>query len=866
MNKRIVLVVLLFFFIAFQFACTTKRNLSPEVREKILRELSKLEFFPDRVDTVRIPRKFSDKHLDLGHLDLSIRLDWEQKRVMGYAEWSGRIHAYSQREIWLDAKGMLIHEVLLFERNGQTIDTVNVSFEYDQYRLRIPLGREYLPNDSVFFSVRYTARPHELHLHCPTLDPYARGLNFVVPGVYTPQKPYQVWTQGEPECASIWFPVQDRPNEKITHRLRVDVDSVYETLSNGRLMSSLMLGNGQRRDEWSMEMPHAPYLVMLVVGEFHKRFEEWEGKRVGYYVEKSFGLSDSKIFPNTLGMLSFFSERLSYPYPWPKYDQVVVRDYTSGAMENTTAVVFGEFVQMAPNELIDDENERIVAHELFHHWFGDLVTCESWVHLSLNESFANYSEYLWFEHKYGRARAEAHFYEEREGYLREAYTGKRLPVVRHHYFSKEDMFDAHSYNKGGQILHLLRKQLGDEVFFKGLGHYLKQREFKTADIHHLRHAFEDVSGTDLHYFFDQWFLRPGHPEFEVFWEVLEGNGGVRVVVNQNQREGIAYQLPLTIAVFTESGVKPFEVFLMQLRDTFTIHVDGNVFFCLADPDFRIPAEWKQSLSAESLMMMYDSLPGYMGKRYALEWMYNLDVESELFYSLLSKAMADSSMELRMVASERFARSALPKSERANGLRNQYEREASPAFSVLLLNLMSDYEVSDDMGIFISALESPYPAVQAIALEGIYWRDQELGLSYAEKLVGSTSSVLVSKISEIFANHPKPEYASWFSNHYDYMRDNSDEYNFISSFATWLMEMPEDMQKQHLSFFWEILEHDPMYVARLAAYIGLFELSSRAEEDNRMGLVIEIQPRVMKYLKREKNNDLLGYMGFDKIPD
>jgi hypothetical protein len=142
----------------------------------------------------------------------------------------------------------------------------------------------------------------------------------------------------------------------------------------------------------------------------------------------------------------------------------------------------------------------------------------------------------------------------------------------------------------------------------------------------------------------------------------------------------------------------------------------------------------------------------------------------------------------------------------------------------------------------------------------------LGLSYAEKLVGSTSSVLVSKISEIFANHPKPEYASWFSNHYDYMRDNSDEYNFISSFATWLMEMPEDMQKQHLSFFWEILEHDPMYVARLAAYIGLFELSSRAEEDNRMGLVIEIQPRVMKYLKREKNNDLLGYMGFDKIPD
>ena len=178
------------------------------------------------------------------------------------------------------------------------------------------------------------------------------------------------------------------------------------------------------------------------------------------------------IFSNTKEMLTFFSEKLGMDYPWDKYAQIVVRDYVSGAMENTTGVIFGKFVQKTERELIDNHNENIIAHELIHHWFGDLVTCESWANLALNESFANYGEYLWLEYKYGKDEADHHMHRELGGYL---YTSDRNmhDLVNFNYHDREDMFDAHSYNKGGCILHSLRNYIGDEAFFAGLNMYLK---------------------------------------------------------------------------------------------------------------------------------------------------------------------------------------------------------------------------------------------------------------------------------------------------------------------------------------------------------------------------------------------------------
>ena len=195
-------------------------------------------------------------------------------------------------------------------------------------------------------------------------------------------------------------------------------------------------------------------------------------------------------------MIRYFEDLLQVKYPWPKYDQIVVRDFVSGAMENTTASIFMEELRLTEREAIDSEWDYIIAHELFHQWFGDLVTTESWANLTLNEAFANYSEYLWNEHKYGDDLAKLKLIVEMETYFQEAET-KQVNLIRFDYEDAEDMFDAHSYSKGGVILHMLRDYLGDELFFSGLNLYLTSHAFQSVEVHDLRLAFEKVSGEDF---------------------------------------------------------------------------------------------------------------------------------------------------------------------------------------------------------------------------------------------------------------------------------------------------------------------------------------------------------------------------------
>src|SRR5690606_29186550 len=197
----------------------------------------------------------------------------------------------------------------------------------------------------------------------------------------------------------------------------------------------------------------------------------------------------------------FFSEKLGVEYPWDKYHQIVVRDYVSGAMENTGAVIFGDFVYKNKRELLDANDQSIIAHELFHHWFGDLVTAESWSNLTLNESFANYSQYLWDEHRFGLDEADYQAEGEADGYYQTGQSQGYHDLVWFDYDNKEQMFDGHSYNKGGRILHMLRNYIGDDAFFKALNIYLTQNKFKAAEFHQLRLAFEEVTGEDLNWFF-----------------------------------------------------------------------------------------------------------------------------------------------------------------------------------------------------------------------------------------------------------------------------------------------------------------------------------------------------------------------------
>src|SRR4030095_13725804 len=307
----------------------------------------------------------------------------------------------------LDAKGMDIHKIAMV-KSGKEIP---LKYDYDSWQLNIHLDKTYKGGEQYTVLIDYTSKPNEVKVRGSAAITDAKGLYFINPDCKEKDKTNEIWNTGATEANSVWLPTIDKPNQKMTDEIAMTVPAKYVTLSNGKLVAQKKNTDGTRTDTWKMELPHAPYLFFMGVGDYSIVKDSYKGKEVNYYVEKEYAPVAKKIFGHTPEMMGFYSKVLGVEYPWVKYSQIVGRDYVSGAMENTTATLHQASAQQDSRELIDGNGwESTIAHELFHQWFGDLVTCESWSNLTLNESFANYSETLWDEYKYGKDAGDAQNY------------------------------------------------------------------------------------------------------------------------------------------------------------------------------------------------------------------------------------------------------------------------------------------------------------------------------------------------------------------------------------------------------------------------------------------------------------------------
>jgi aminopeptidase N len=550
------------------------------------------------------------KLFDLLHTKLEASFDWQKQRLNGVATLRLKPHFYPKSLLELDAIGFLIHDI--------TINNQKLNFDYDSAKITIELPKMYARSDSFEVKIAYTARPNEISSKGSKAIGDDKGLYFINPTGKNPFKPRQIWTQGETQANSCWLPTIDAPNTKSKQEMLLTVEKNFKTLSNGRLLSSKENPDGTRTDHWLMDKPHAVYLFMMAIGEYEIVTDSWRGKEVSYWVEPEFKTFAKAIFGRTPQMLEYFSNLLDYPYPWDKYSQVVVRDFVSGAMENTSASIFMEDLNVDNNFLLDENWDKIIAHELFHHWFGDLVTCESWANLPLNESFANYSESLWLEHYYGEEQAENARMEEQANYLFES-KSKREPLIRYFHTDREDMFDSHSYAKGGLILHLLRSYVGDEAFFASLSLYLKKNQYKTAEIHDLRMAFEEVTGNDMNWFFDQFFLKPGHPELKISDSYQ--NGQLQVIIEQKQNLTYLplYRIPVKLTLFLGKDYKTFDFSIGSLADTFKISdVPKAPDLVVFNSDYSLFGEFEHKKSTENLIFQYQNALSYRMAHEALE--------------------------------------------------------------------------------------------------------------------------------------------------------------------------------------------------------------------------------------------------------
>ncbi|CAM1353984.1 M1 family aminopeptidase [Tenacibaculum insulae] len=679
-----------------------------------------------------------DKVHDLVHTKLKVDFNFKEKQLNGEEWLTLKPHFYKTDKVTLDAKAMLIHKI--------TMNKQSLNYNYDDFKLIIDLPRVYNKNEEFTIYIKYTARPEKVKQKGSTAITSAKGLYFINPTGLDKKKPIQIWTQGETEASSCWFPTIDSPNQKTSQEIYITVPNKFVTLSNGKLEKQTKNTNGTRTDYWNFTQKHAPYLFFMGVGEYEIVKDSYKNIPVDYYVEKKYAPFAKDIFGNTPEMLAFFSKITGVEYPWNKYAQIVGRDYVSGAMENTTAVIHGEKAYQTPGQLIDENiQENTIAHEAFHHWFGDLVTAESWSNLTVNESFANYSEYLWREYKYGKNDADAHLLEDIEGYKNGQNYDKHL--VRFNYHDKEDMFDAVSYNKGGAILHMLRNYLGDEAFYAGLNNYLTTHKYSTGEAHQLRLAFEEISGKDLNWFFNQWYFNSGHPKLEISYDFNKLRKTVTVNIIQTQEN--EFKFPFAIDIFEGSKATRHTVFVDGKDASFSFPYikQPNLIQVNADGVLLCDVLENKVLSDYIHQLKYAN--NYMHKKEALLEVATKQDDKKVF-DAIANAMNDDFYKIRILALQNinlaYKNSKRKVIENIMKIAVNDAKTLVQATAIETLGKLTDPELKS---VFEKGLQSKSYSVLGKSLVAMYYIDKDLAIKKSKTLPAEVKRIIATPLTRIY---------------------------------------------------------------------------------------------------------------------
>ncbi|HVV56553.1 MAG TPA: M1 family metallopeptidase [Mucilaginibacter sp.] len=692
----------------------------------------------------RIP----DKINDLVNTKLDVRFDYEKCYVYG-KEWvTIKPHFYPTDSLTLDAKGMDIHNVAVVRGDKR----LPVQFGYDSLKIHIRLNRVYHANEAYTIYIDYTAKPNERK----GVKKNERGIYFINPHGTEKDKPTQIWTEGEPESSSGWFPTIDRPDEKATSEISMTVPGKYVTLSNGRLVSQKNNPDGTRTDTWKMDRPNAPYLFMMAVGDFRIYHDHWRGKPVDYYLDPKYAPYAKQIFGQTPEAMEFFSKTLGVDFPWNKEAEIAVSDYVSGAMENTTATVFGNPYQESPRELADQYFNPGVEHELFHQWFGDYVTTKNWANLTLNESFADFGEIIWLEHKYGKDAADEHIEDGLEGYLRNKDNYSKT-LVNYNYKVPADVFNGVTYQKGGRILNMLRNYLGNAAFYKGLHIYLTTNAYKNAEATQLRLALEEASGRDLNWFFNQWYFGAGHPVLDISYQWDAASNTESVYIAQKQ-DGQIFKLPVAVDVYSNGQTTRHKVWITSKNDTLNFHSAAKPDLVNVDADKILVCQKTDHKSLGEYAYQYFHAPLYLDRFEGLE-AAGRDEKDSLAQKIILAAINDRFTGLRKKAVMMIdLNDSLIRTKAEPELVALARTETNNQTKAAVLQVLAKYKDARNLPLFYTGLKSESYTVQASALYGISQVDEDKAIQAAHALESDNEGELTETIFYLYGQ--KGDLKNW----------------------------------------------------------------------------------------------------------
>jgi len=532
------------------------------MRMMLLMSLSLLLAADDKAPSNRT----RDREVDIHHIKIDVTVDLRSESVYGHVVHELSPLSSSLTSFELDAEDMTIRRVRLNEKD--------IAFDHTGSKLHITMDKAIGWDDTVKVRVDYTSFPR-------------LGTFFVKPDETYPNKPWQAWTQGEENDNHHWVPIYDYPNDRATFEISLTVDQHLKAVSNGRLMSVKENKDGTHTWHWHEHFPMVSYLMSFVVGEYVKVEDSYKGIPVNYWVYEENKNETMRSFGLTTDMMSYFGEVTGVEYPYEKYDQIILDDFMWGGMENITLTHNTDRTMHDQFSVPDQSSVGLVAHELAHQWYGDMLTTRNWANIWLNEGFATFFSRKYIENKFGTDEGEY----SRGGEIR-SYFGSnarwRRPTVQHHYYEPIDLFDGHVYAKGSLILNMLQDHLGDDAFWRSIQHYTRSNKFKNVETQDLKKAIEETTGQNLDWFFRQWVYEAGYPEYEVKWSYNQRNRTVQLKIEQKHDLSKTKLFSMPVSVRIDDDLHT--IWVDQKEMTYELPVDMRPKMVIFNAGMRIPCK------------------------------------------------------------------------------------------------------------------------------------------------------------------------------------------------------------------------------------------------------------------------------------
>ncbi len=513
---------------------------------------------------VQYPRSHN---YDVQHYRIEASFDWQEKSITGETTITFKPFTNDVKEIEVDAGNMTIKAVTLAQGAPLTFRYIN------NEKLYITLDKTYTIDTAVAIRIAYKAIPKD-----------GQGLTFITPTETDKSRPYQIWSQGEARTNHYWFPCYDAPNDKATSELIATVEDRFQVISNGVLLNETAnKANKTKTYHWKMEQPFSSYLISIIVGEYTEVRDHFKGIPVSSFVYKNQQAEARVSLGKLPQMVAFFSERLAYDFPYKKYAQIMVRDFP-GAMENITATTMTDTAVHDARAHLDVSSDSIVAHELAHSWFGNLLTCREWAELWLNESFATFMEAAWTEHDNGRDEYLYEMYNNQQAYYQAWNSGIRRPIVTKLYSDPDALFDTYAYPRGAAVVNMMRFVLGDEAFWKAMKAYIKKYAYQNVETQQLIVTIEEATGQNLQWFIDEWVYKMGHPEFDITSAYDDNAKQLTLTVKQTQKPDEQrkwypsteiFTMPVDVAITTATGEKVHRLLIDEKEEKFTLAAESK---------------------------------------------------------------------------------------------------------------------------------------------------------------------------------------------------------------------------------------------------------------------------------------------------